>query len=50
MLGLPDEYKVGITYAGDFHSIMNGGELIRKRHGFVFMKWLDKTLDKNGIQ
>lgn len=49
MLGLPDEYEVGI-HTKDFHSIMNGGELIRSRHDAVYIKWLDKVLAKKGIK
>lgn len=50
MLGLPDEYKLGTTHAKDFHSIMNGGELIRGRHDSVYIKWLDEVLTQKGIK
>jgi len=50
MLGLADEYKKSSPFNKDYKSIMNGGELIFKRHDSPYMKWLEDKLQEKGIE
>lgn len=49
MLGLDDEYKKGSPFHKDYKSVMNGGEIVLKRHDAPHMKWLEEKLKNKGI-